>query len=387
MHLNQIKKQCELFFNASMLPVCCFEDKNLLFLLRHPIQDYNLPLLLFDSLSQPLPQIWYSFTPEFIYFGGLKLPSTPYTLLLGPVLLSECSAAQASAICLRLGRKKSDFADIQRYFRASGARPAPNFLASLRLLSQLFGSKDPTDIPLLPFSWNLPYPSSYSSPQLDRTEEQALDLENYLLSCVRTGNLAALNQYMSKIIDGPKLHQGINLTSMRSYILGANLLASRTARLSGVDYALLNNIAGKYIEQILQARTTTDLTLLFFRCFQEYTSLVARLYELPSSSPIVRFIHQYITTHYSEKITPHSLAEQLHLNVSYLCTHFKKETGLTISSYVQREKIREAKRLLAGTKDSVAQISAFLGFSSQSYFCAIFKKITGRTPESYRLSL
>ena len=33
------------------------------------------------------------------------------------------------------------------------------------------------------------------------------------------------------------------------------------------------------------------------------------------------------------------------MNCSYLCTRFKNETGMTISTYVQKEKIKEAKRL------------------------------------------
>ena len=67
------------------------------------------------------------------------------------------------------------------------------------------------------------------------------------------------------------------------------------------------------------------------------------------------------------------------MNCSYLCTRFKNETGMTISTYVQKEKIKDSKY-------TVAQISDALAFSSDSYFCAVFKKITGMTPESYRSS-
>ena len=59
---------------------------------------------------------------------------------------------------------------------------------------------------------------------------------------------------------------------------------------------------------------------------------------------------------------------------------------MTISAYVQQEKVREAKRLLKGSSYSIVEISEALAFSSQSYFCAVFKKITGMTPESYRSS-
>lgn len=388
-HQTLSKEQIQLYFEATQIPICCFEEENLIFRCTHPLQDYNLPLLLFASMPASLPPVWYSFTPEFLYFGGLRIPDSPWLLLLGPVLLSACSVKQADAICQRIGRKRADFSAIQSYLSATGPHRVPSLLANLRILGRLLGLRIPEEIPLLPFVWKLPYSTVYHTLPTELSAEDNEDLEKQLLSCVRTGNTAMLNQYLStKLHDADSaLQQGMKLTSMRSYILGANMLAFHTAHSAGADYAQLSIVADKYIEQILQARTTTDLTHLFFRFFQEYTGIVAKLQELPSGSPIVRSVHQYIRNHYSEKITPTVLAAALHLNVSYLCTHFKEETGMTISAYVQREKIREAKCLLEGSKESVTAISASLGFSSQSYFCEIFKKHTGMTPQTYRLSL
>ncbi|WP_256146664.1 helix-turn-helix domain-containing protein [Bacillus thuringiensis] len=68
----------------------------------------------------------------------------------------------------------------------------------------------------------------------------------------------------------------------------------------------------------------------------------------------------------------------------YLSTLFKNEVGMTLSEYIHREKVAEAKKLLTLTNYSLLEISTFLNFNNQSYFTKIFKKYTEVTPKQYR---
>ena len=78
------------------------------------------------------------------------------------------------------------------------------------------------------------------------------------------------------------------------------------------------------------------------------------------------------------------MAQDLFLSRSYLSTKFKKETGMTLSQYIQEQKIEKAKSLLKTTDRSILEIATYLGFSSQGYFQNVFKKLTGMTPKEYR---
>lgn len=49
-------------------------------------------------------------------------------------------------------------------------------------------------------------------------------------------------------------------------------------------------------------------------------------------------------------------------------------------AFITRCKLEEAKSLLAYSKKSLAEISSYLCFSSQSYFQNVFKKQYGTTP-------
>ena len=55
-----------------------------------------------------------------------------------------------------------------------------------------------------------------------------------------------------------------------------------------------------------------------------------------------------------------------------------------IADFILKEKTEEAKRLLRYTDKSLAAISAYLGFSSQSHFSRVFRQYAEITPGEYR---
>lgn len=95
-------------------------------------------------------------------------------------------------------------------------------------------------------------------------------------------------------------------------------------------------------------------------------------------------IKNYLDSNYSENITLDTLASITHMNKYYMAHAFTKYTGLSPINYLLQKRIQEGKSLLESTTYSIAQISAMLGFSSQSYFSQAFKKSTGTTPIQHR---
>lgn len=102
-----------------------------------------------------------------------------------------------------------------------------------------------------------------------------------------------------------------------------------------------------------------------------------------TSKPVARCI-DYIYDHLHTKITLANLSELTGLNSSYLSRLFHKETGMTVSDYIQQTKIETAKNMLLHSSYSAAEIASILAFSDQSYFSEVFKKQTGLTPKRYQ---
>ncbi|MFC5470055.1 helix-turn-helix domain-containing protein [Cohnella suwonensis] len=96
---------------------------------------------------------------------------------------------------------------------------------------------------------------------------------------------------------------------------------------------------------------------------------------------IKRFISEQIG---KQDLTREEIANHVFLNPDYLSRVFKKETGMSISDYLQTRRIEYAKHLLANTNQSVSDIAVASGYSNLSYFSTLFKKSTGFNPIDYR---
>ena len=96
---------------------------------------------------------------------------------------------------------------------------------------------------------------------------------------------------------------------------------------------------------------------------------------------------EYIEKNYTSSLSVESVADMLFINRNYLSDMFGKRLGITFTQYRHSLRIQEAKRLLAETDDSITEIAYAVGYNSESYFWSIFKRVTGTTPQQYRIDM
>ena len=95
-------------------------------------------------------------------------------------------------------------------------------------------------------------------------------------------------------------------------------------------------------------------------------------------------IHHYIHAHMEDDLSLTRIAEKIALNPSYLSRWYKKNTGESISDYINRARIHKAKELLSAGTLRIHEISEKLGFADPHYFFRFFKKAEKCTPNEYR---
>lgn len=77
-------------------------------------------------------------------------------------------------------------------------------------------------------------------------------------------------------------------------------------------------------------------------------------------------------------------ADILRMNKSTLSRRFAAESGQSFRVLLHEVRIREAKRLLQETNQSLDEIARLTGYSHQTYFNAKFKQLVGCTPSAFR---
>lgn len=95
----------------------------------------------------------------------------------------------------------------------------------------------------------------------------------------------------------------------------------------------------------------------------------------------------YILNNFTSSIHISDIADAVGLNPDYAGALFKKTIGMTLSEYVQKERIAHAQRELLFSDKSVTQIAYASGFNSISSFNIAFKAVTSLTPREYKRQL
>ena len=107
------------------------------------------------------------------------------------------------------------------------------------------------------------------------------------------------------------------------------------------------------------------------------------IHQRASQNPHIQKAMDYIDNHISEPLTLSQIASFLHLSKEYVANLFKKETGMTVSRYVNEQKLQRACDLIREMPQNLTEVALSLGYSDYSYFSYIFKKRFGVSPSHF----
>jgi AraC family transcriptional regulator len=96
---------------------------------------------------------------------------------------------------------------------------------------------------------------------------------------------------------------------------------------------------------------------------------------------------EYIEANLDQEIALSALAKTAGMSSHYFSELFKKSVQFSPYQYVLRRRIERARKLLHEPGVTVFEAAARTGFSDQSQFTKIFRRIVGVTPTAYRAAL
>jgi YSIRK-targeted surface antigen transcriptional regulator len=179
------------------------------------------------------------------------------------------------------------------------------------------------------------------------------------------------------------LSKNSQLRSQKNLAITSITLITRAAMEGGLYPEAAYTLSDFYIQNIEELTTSKDVDHLLEDALYDFTERVQNVQRQKYSKPI-HLCQSYIFTHLYEEITLADLANVTGMNPRYISSLFKKEVGISISEYIQRERVEEAKNLMTLTNHSLAEIYSMLTFHDQSHFTKVFKKFTGVTPKQFK---
>ena len=217
---------------------------------------------------------------------------------------------------------------------------------------------------------------------------QSYAWEQLVTSYIEDGRPETLRELFSvppRVAAGRMAQDG--LRQVRNMGICTAALSSRAAIRGGLNPQDAFLASDLYIQKLELVTDPAAIERLIQEMMIAYAQRVERLRGPQAGQDrFFRLCAQYVSQNIFTTIRAEQMARELGYTRAYLCTRFKQETGISLTRYVQQEKVAEAKHLLRFTDQELGDIAALLDFSSQSHFQTVFKQVTGETPMAYRRS-
>lgn len=338
--------------------------------------------------------VCYIETEDLLIFGIVRSHTGDgATIIIGPTSQIAPGKNEAISVLHQLGAAYGKLPELMEYFANMVPYPLENFLGILCFLNYAINGEKRAAADLIMEnrpSQKAPARQAPSSEpavfdELEQAPHNTWQMEKQMLSCVSTGNMEALGAFLQTPAAGRvgALAQNELRQRKNTFIVSATLI-SRAAIAGGLPTQTAFALSDRYIQKAELLNSGSDLALLSMEMLIDYTERVSALKYGAANAPFARGVIRHIMQNLGGSLTTAGIAQSLGMNRQHLCERFRGETGMTVNECVTKAKIDEAKRLLETTNLSVAQVSEYLAYSTQSYFQTVFKKALGCTPKEYR---
>ncbi|MDR2223708.1 MAG: AraC family transcriptional regulator [Flavobacteriaceae bacterium] len=125
-------------------------------------------------------------------------------------------------------------------------------------------------------------------------------------------------------------------------------------------------------------------TALYSICSHTTSQHITNQLATSSQPTLITGKFKRLITHQTHLNLPSFFANELNITTAHLNDCVKKTTGQTVTYWLKKSILDEAKRLLYYTNKPVKEIAFTLGFEDHTYFSRMFKKLTYQTPLQFR---
>ncbi len=161
------------------------------------------------------------------------------------------------------------------------------------------------------------------------------------------------------------------------------LVLSRAAIQGGGNPEAVLDLSDQYIDKLRSLRSQEEVAQWLSHALRRYTDLVFDLVDSKHRN-IIRKAMSYMRLNCARNLTLGEVADHVGYSHTHFSKMFKEETGCSFRTSLNQIRVEKSKVLLLAGSAPMSEIYSACGFEDQSYFCKVFKKMVGVTPDRYR---
>lgn len=388
LNLEKLSEMLRRFYRAFHIPVSLYVSDTPLFSYTAIVFEPDLAFLFlkkaFNSDNKKDANIFYSSHHD-IHCGMVRIIGTEQYILVGPVSFFSPTLQQCSSILSNLNLPLSKKRELLYILRKAPRFDYGSFVSLLIFLDFIINGS--TEIPVDVDEIEITPEQKEHNEDVLEFHHNSHELENDILKAIEEGRSDDLLKLLLQVRSSG-VSMGItakdSTRNLRNAFITSASLVSRAAIRGGLDYEYALTLCDSYIYDMENLNKEIDIYPLIGLMMIDFCDHIAKLNKPENCSSLTAAVLDDINRHLHGSLTVADIAERLHRSISYISHTFEQELHIPLKQYILQQKVKEAQYLLSLECYSISEISALLGFSSQSHFQTAFKKITGITPGKYK---
>ncbi len=280
------------------------------------------------------------------------------------ILQSERGQSVTFGLCARAAKLKSTGNDAYLAFHRSAQ------YAVVALRTQLHNNKGQVGI--------------NDEPDRKETSVFPAKITEWLRQVVQTGNVdrvAAVCLELSDYLFGYAYIPLLQLRALLQTLLVSMTLATQAV---GVESAVIYTLNTRYRTLLMAPYDYTQVQQILKDAIADFTSAVAKVLLRKQEHPAVQAAEKYIRQHSKEPLSLPAIAKVVGLSAPYLSKLFNTYRGISITDFINHERVETARNLLLDPFMSITNVAFAAGFGSLQHFNRVFRATQGCTPTYFR---
>ena len=205
--------------------------------------------------------------------------------------------------------------------------------------------------------------------------------EQRLIGCIRDGAKSEARQVLNEIL-GHLFFQDPAMDTLKARAMAVMAVLARSAVDAGAHLETIFGLQYHCFDEVLAISDVQQLSEVLIRVLDAFMDETFHTRTMRSKDLFFRAVH-FIRENYSQSLSLDAVAAEVGLSSAYFSRLFKEQVGFGFSDYLARVRVEAAKTLLRhGTP--IAEVSQRVGYSDQSYFSKVFKKLAGQSPRKWQ---
>lgn len=345
-----------------------YEEKTL-YIVRDPFEEYYMSFLIPKQYRKGTEK-------EFLLIG-------PYILGESEYIVEKVMNRNQLSVCL--------INELKEYYYSVPLLLNSDTLEEVVVIQMgyLFGDREGIEIRRI----DEPYMNKRMFEEMKQEQEHELSMaaieerylyEEQMLDAVRAGDMEKVIEVEKKFKHYRLKPRGEDtLRNVKNLMIVWNTLLRKAVQQADVHPAHIDRVSENFAGKIENCTHLNELESVSREMKHKYCLLVQN-HSLKGHSPMVRDALNYIDFHIREPLSLKHITEQVNVSASYLSAQFKKETGKTLTDYINEKRIHDSLVLLAATELPIQEVAERVGIYDENYYARLFKKYQNQTAGQYR---